>query len=308
LHSVTHLFIYKVSTVVASTIDWVPNMAHPKVQIPHSTDRMSLQGCFEQHIRRRGFAPGVGFHLQSKHHRATSAATALHAPLRISAHLRRGSWIAAAAASTVAAADDEPSSSSDGSDATDAAPATKKGGSSLGKRALFGTILGVSGAGVIVAGGWIYAVVTCLVAYQCSKEFIGLVNAKGISAGMKPPPPAVSAAISLLCVALNAWSYYSGGKAATAMAVASFLVLSLQLLVGERPKFSQLTSSVFGLVYCGYLPSFWIKLRLLSAPAVNSTLLHQWPVRPFVCVIYTFFCCAPSGPICNNVHQYCNGD
>lgn len=29
----------------------------------------------------------------------------------------------------------------------------------------------------------------------------------------------------------------------------------------------------------GYLPSFWIKLRVLSAPAITSTAVHSWPVR-----------------------------
>lgn len=154
----------------------------------------------------------------------------------------------------------------------------KKVMSSLAKRAIFGTILGTAGAVVIVLGGWTFAAAASLVAYQCSQEFIGLVNAKGISQGMKPPPPLVSSVVSLLCVGLCAWSYVSGGKMASAMAVASFLVLSLQLLVSERPKFSQLTSSVFGLMYCGYLPSFWVKLRLLSVPATNSVLLNSWEV------------------------------
>lgn len=152
----------------------------------------------------------------------------------------------------------------------------KKKGSSLAKRAIFGTILGLSGAMVIIFGGWIYAAVACLIAYQCSQEFIGLVNAKGISKGMKPPPPIISSAISLLCVGLNAWAFVSGGKTASAMAVSSFLVLSLQLLASTKPRFSQLTSAVFGLLYCGYLPSFWIKLRLLAVPASNSTIVQQW--------------------------------
>jgi phosphatidate cytidylyltransferase len=72
-----------------------------------------------------------------------------------------------------------------------------------------------------------------------------------MSKGMKPPPPIIGAAISLLCVTLNAWAYLSGGKTASAMAVATFFVLSLQLLAVEKPRFSQLTSSVFGLLYCG---------------------------------------------------------
>ena len=76
-------------------------------------------------------------------------------------------------------------------------------------------------------------------------------NAKGIAAGAPPPPPLINSAISLLCVALNAWVFLTNGRAARAMAVATFLVLSLQLVAVRRPRFSQLTSSVFGLLYCG---------------------------------------------------------
>lgn len=175
----------------------------------------------------------------------------------------------------------------------------KKGMSSLTKRAIFGTILGLAGAGVILTGGVIYALVTCLVAYQASQEFIGLVNAKGISAGMKPPPPIIGSAISLLCVTLNAWAYISGGKTASAMAVATFLVLSLQLLAVAKPRFSQLTSSVFGLLYCGYLPSFWIKLRLLAIPAVNSVAATNWLVRLTchqILVLYLVLIHTPANP------------
>lgn len=147
--------------------------------------------------------------------------------------------------------------------------------SSLAKRTLFGTLLGLSAAIIIIIGSWPFAIVVCLASYQCSQEFIGMVNAQGIARGMKPPPPLVSSFISLLCVGLNAWSYLSGGKMASAMAVATFAVLSLQLFASEKPRFSQLTSSVFGLMYCGYLPSFWIKLRLLSMPAVNTVFLQS---------------------------------
>jgi len=136
-------------------------------------------------------------------------------------------------------------------------------------------LLGLSAAIIIIIGSWPFAIVVCLASYQCSQEFIGMVNAQGIARGMKPPPPLVSSFISLLCVGLNAWSYLSGGKMASAMAVATFAVLSLQLFASEKPRFSQLTSSVFGLMYCGYLPSFWIKLRLLSMPAVNTVFLQS---------------------------------
>lgn len=146
-----------------------------------------------------------------------------------------------------------------------APPAAKKGPSSLAKRAVFGTILGLGGAVVIVAGGWLYAAVTCLVAYQASQELVGLVTAKGIAEGMKPPPPFINLITSLLCVVLNLWVFVSGGRSASAMAVATFVMLSLQLVaVDKGPRFSQLASSVFGLLYCGEKAHLVGKDALLS--------------------------------------------
>ncbi|PRW05876.1 Phosphatidate cytidylyltransferase [Chlorella sorokiniana] len=183
---------------------------------------------------------------------ADAAAAAAAAGAAAQQHVQQADAAAAAAAED--AADEQP----------------KKKGGSLAKRVVFGTILGLSGAVVIVTGGWLYGAVACLAAFQCSKEYIGMVSAKGIAKGAEPPPPLVTTAISLLCVALNAWVFITNGRSASAMAVASFLVLSLQLVASSKPRFAQLASSVFGLFYCGYLPSFWIKLRLTAVPAVNS--------------------------------------
>eukprot|EP00887_Chlorella_sp_A99_P001916 scaffold18.g1916.t1 len=94
---------------------------------------------------------------------------------------------------------------------------------------------------------------------------------------MKPPKPLISSVTSLLCVCLNAWVFLTNGRTAAAMAVACFLVLSLQLLASRKPRFAQLASSIFGLFYCGYLPSFWLKLRLLAVPAAHSALAQRLP-------------------------------
>ena len=125
--------------------------------------------------------------------------------------------------------------------------------SSLPARALFGSLLGLAGGLIILTGGWLYTATTCLVVYQVCQEFQGFLTSKGISEGMEPPPPLVSALSSLLCVCFALWTHLSNGRATAALAVASFAVLSLQLLAVDKPHFSQLTSSVFGLFYCGTL-------------------------------------------------------
>jgi phosphatidate cytidylyltransferase len=55
-----------------------------------------------------------------------------------------------------------------------------------------------------------------------------------------------------------------------ARAVGAFSLLALQMLLQRRPRFAQFTSTLFGLFYCGYLPSFWIKLRALAWAAPSG--------------------------------------
>lgn len=50
------------------------------------------------------------------------------------------------------------------------------------------------------------------------------------------------------------------------------LVVAIALLVQRKvPRFAELSSAMFGLFYCGCLPCFWVKLRCLAAPALNTS-------------------------------------
>ena len=189
----------------------------------------------------------------------------------------------------------------------------------------------------------------------CSMAWF-VTRVQGISEGMQPPSPLATTLTTLSCIGLVVWTFVSHGRATSGLAVMSFAVLSLQLLGTEKPRFSQLTSSVFGLFYCGqstrsmvtdsvsavhivhslrvavvrhgwyqrvrqhtgshghcspfafissdpgvgcgagYLPSFWIKLRMLSAPAVNTVLARHYPVRALLHFVALLGCrCALSG-------------
>lgn len=129
-----------------------------------------------------------------------------------------------------------------------APPAISRG---LWKRIISSTVLGALGAVVIAIGGLPYCLVACLVAYQSSQEYFGFVTSKGISQGMMPPPPMLCAFISLTCISFIVWMYATQGAATAMLGVSGLVVLSLQLLMVKTPRFSQLTSSLFGLFYCG---------------------------------------------------------
>lgn len=139
-------------------------------------------------------------------------------------------------------------------------------------RVIFGTLLGLAGAAVILYGRFAVLAVVVLVTYQATQEYYGFITSKQMSKGMTPPPPLVSAATTVLCVSMAFISYFHKGKSSTVLAVASFLLLVMDVISIKKPKFSQLASSLFGLFYCGWLPSFWLKLRMIPTPAPDMPL------------------------------------
>lgn len=50
--------------------------------------------------------------------------------------------------------------------------------SGLAARVVFGVLLGLSGAVVILSGGLFYMGIACLVAYQASQEYFGFLTSK----------------------------------------------------------------------------------------------------------------------------------
>ncbi|KAJ0112794.1 hypothetical protein Patl1_00213 [Pistacia atlantica] len=69
------------------------------------------------------------------------------------------------------------------------------------------------------------------------------------------------------------------GQIDVSVTSAAFIVAMALLLQRGNPRFAQLSSTMFGLFYVGYLPCFWVKLRCgLAAPALNTRIGSAWPV------------------------------
>lgn len=118
-------------------------------------------------------------------------------------------------------------------------------------RVIFGCILGFGGAAIVFAGQLPYLLAALFVVYQATQEFFGMLTSTGLSKGTQPPPPLVSVATTALCLSITCFTYLAHGKSGAAMSVAAFLLLATNIFVNQKPTFSQLTSSVFGLFYCG---------------------------------------------------------
>ncbi|PIA50180.1 hypothetical protein AQUCO_01300729v1 [Aquilegia coerulea] len=151
-------------------------------------------------------------------------------------------------------------------------------GSQLKKRVVFGLAIGIGVGGVVLAGGWIFTVAVTAAVFAGAREYFELVRSRGIASGMTPPPRYVSRACSVICALMPILTLYFGHIDVSVTSAAFVLAMALLLQRGN-PRFSQLSSAMFGLFYCGYLPCFWVKLRCgLAAPALNTKIGAAWPI------------------------------
>ncbi|OMO78526.1 Phosphatidate cytidylyltransferase [Corchorus capsularis] len=149
--------------------------------------------------------------------------------------------------------------------------------SQLRKRIVFGLGIGISVGGAVLAGGWVFTVALAAAVFLGAREYFELVRSRGIAAGMTPPPRYVSRVCSVICALMPILTLYFG-NIDVSVTSAAFVVATALLLQRGNPRFSQLSSTMFGLFYCGYLPCFWVKLRCgLAAPALNTRIGAGWP-------------------------------
>ncbi|KAL2636096.1 hypothetical protein R1flu_007575 [Riccia fluitans] len=149
----------------------------------------------------------------------------------------------------------------------------------LKNRILFGSGMGAGCLGIVLAGGWVFTLAFSWTIWVGTQEYFELVRSKGNTAnGLTPPPAVAEKFCALICSAMPIMTLYYGGRMGAVVTTAAF-ALATVLLLQRGPRFSQLTSAIFGLFYCGYLPSFWIKLRCgLAVPALNTRVAQSWPV------------------------------
>lgn len=150
--------------------------------------------------------------------------------------------------------------------------------SQLKNRIIFGLVIGIPVGGIVLAGGWVFTIGVAAAVFIAAREYFGLVRSDGIAMEMTPPPRYVSRVCSVICALMPIWTLYAG-HFDISVTSAAFIAATALLLQRGNPRFAQLSSTVFGLFYCGYLPCFWVKLRCgLTIPALNTKIGYFWPV------------------------------
>ena len=128
---------------------------------------------------------------------------------------------------------------------------------------------------VTVLGGWYFTAGFCVLVYLGQTEYFDLVKAKGIA-----PARRTTLAVSQVMLILSAASVYleNPGLADAVLPIAATLICFYPIFLPKLSTIAGIASSVLGLLYAGYLPSYWVRLRLLeSTQATQSPLEGYWP-------------------------------
>jgi len=142
-----------------------------------------------------------------------------------------------------------------------------------------GLVMGLLGVTILVSGGWFFTFAIASLSYQALQEYFGLIIAKNVEKDSKPIPEPVIFCVTLACIFQVMSAQIIGEQLGQIQGLAGFVILATQLfLCKEMPSLNQLLTSIFAIFYCGLLPSFWVKLRLLGPTSMN---LSQIP-RKFI--------------------------
>ncbi|BAY28437.1 phosphatidate cytidylyltransferase [Nostoc carneum NIES-2107] len=119
-------------------------------------------------------------------------------------------------------------------------------------------------------GGWYFTIVIAVVVFLGQQEYFNLVRARGIA-----PAAKTTMSVSLILLAICT---LDGGLADAVMPIAGTFICFYLLFQPKMATIADISASIMGLFYVGYLPSYWVRLRSLGSAALsNIPLGGYWP-------------------------------
>ncbi|MBU6187496.1 MAG: phosphatidate cytidylyltransferase [Synechococcales bacterium] len=132
-------------------------------------------------------------------------------------------------------------------------------------------IVGISLAlGIAILGGWYFTIPFGLLIYLGQLEYFQLTWATGLAPAAKTTM-AVSQILIIIC-------NFNPSLADAVFCVAGTLICFYLLFQPKFATIADISSSILGLFYGGYLPSYWVRLRYLDS-TLSSNLMWGgfWP-------------------------------
>ncbi|MBM5793079.1 MAG: phosphatidate cytidylyltransferase [Cyanobacteria bacterium M_surface_7_m2_037] len=151
------------------------------------------------------------------------------------------------------------------------------------QRLLSGYAVGAFGFVVVVLGGWWFTLALGVMVHLGLLEYFRLARFKGI----RPASKTTLVLVQLLLITTQ-WAHggdaqalgFSADLAAAVLPLSGAAICGWLLLQPLTGSIADIASSIFALFYLGFLPSYWIRLRDLTDPALAprlSGLTQAWP-------------------------------
>lgn len=133
----------------------------------------------------------------------------------------------------------------------------KKGTSKIMKRWITGLLLGALGTAWIASGNGPFTLGFFFASLIAQSEYYSMVKATGVEPAEKTG--IVASVICFLCAAL-----FPKYHELVMPLSATFLMLWLLVFNKKSASISEISTSLLGMFYVGFLPSFWVRLRALE--------------------------------------------
>ncbi len=139
----------------------------------------------------------------------------------------------------------------------------------LWSRILSGILAIALALGMIVLGGWYFTLGFGVIIYLGQLEYFELVKAKGMA-------PAAKTTL-VTSQALLVISTIFPELADAVFPVAGTFICFYLLFQPKFATIADISASILGLFYGGYLPSYWVRLRSLGSTTSNLPWAGYWP-------------------------------
>ncbi|GAA6616213.1 phosphatidate cytidylyltransferase [Scytonema sp. NUACC26] len=111
-------------------------------------------------------------------------------------------------------------------------------------------------------GGWYFTILFAIIIFLGQREYFDLVLAKGMAPAAKTTI-VVSQVLLVICT-------LDGNLADAVMPVAGTFICFYLLFQPKMATIADISASILGLFYTGYLPSYWVRLRSLDNTGITD--------------------------------------
>ena len=132
-----------------------------------------------------------------------------------------------------------------------------------------GLLIGIFGLIVVLLGGWYFTIAVAILTYLALLEFFRMAEFTGIKPATKTT--LFSCLIIIISTHLETIGLLEREIASSILPICSVGICTWLLLQPKPGKISDIAASIFGLLYLGFLPSYWIKIRALEAAVSSSS-------------------------------------